>query len=453
MESKNATPNSGEFSPLAAPTGGAPPPATIGLATAIAILVSNMVGTGVFTSLGFQVIDLSSGFALLALWVVGAMLALAGAICYAELGAMLPQSGGEYVYLARAWSPRWGFIGGFVSMTAGFSAPIAIAAIAFGRYASALLPVAPMALTAGVLVLVGTVHWARAAGARVFQLATTSITLVLVVGFIVTGLVVGPVEPLSFAPSPAAWRDIASAPFAISLIYVVYAYTGWNAIGYVAGEIREPQRTIPRAVVIAVLLVASLYLLLHWVFLRTVPLDALRGTVEVGTLSGTRILGDVGGQVVSGIIALVLVATISGFLFAGARVTQAVGAGSPGLAWLAAFATDGVPRRALALQFALIAVLIVTASFEAVLAYAGIALNLSNLLAVVGLMRLRVREPQLARPFRTPLYPLAPLTFAALSLWMIGFVISQRPAVIVAAAGTLGAGALLYEFARRPRGV
>src|SRR5690606_38503477 len=151
-----------------------------------------------------------------------------------------------------------------------------------------------------------------------------------------------------------AWNEITSAPFAISLIYVVYAYTGWNAIGYVAGEVSAPQRNIPRAVVGAVVLVAVMYLMLHWVFLRTVPLDALRGTVEVGALSGARILGDMRGRAMSARIALVLVATISGFLLAGSRVTQAVGAGAAKLSWLGARAADGVPRRALAVQLALI---------------------------------------------------------------------------------------------------
>ena len=423
------------------------PTATFGLPTAVALLVSNMVGTGVFTSLGFQVQDLGSGFALLALWAVGGSLALAGALCYAELGAMFPQSGGEYVYLGRAWSPRVGFIGGFVSMTAGFSAPIAIAGMAFGRYAGAVVPISPMVATVGVLTVVSLVHWTRVSGARVFQVTTTSVTVATIIGFIVTGLLIGPVEPVSFAPSATAWREISSAPFAISLIYVVYAYTGWNSIGYVAGEIREPQRTIPIAVISSVVLVAALYLLLHWVFLRTVPIDALRGTVEVGALSGARILGPIGGRVMSGVIALVLVATISSFLMAGSRVTQAVGAGSPRLRWLAERAADGVPRRALGMQLVLIALLIVTASFEQVLAYAGIVLNLCNLLAVIGLMRLRRIAPDLPRPFRTPLYPLAPLTFAALSLWMIGFVIWQRPAVLLAAAGTIVVGGLLYGWA------
>jgi APA family basic amino acid/polyamine antiporter len=425
------------------------PPATFGLPSAIAILVSNMVGTGVFTSLGFQVVDLSSGFALLALWAVGGLLALAGALCYAELGAMYPESGGEYVYLTKAWSPRLGFIGGFVSMTAGFAAPIALAAIAFGRYVGAVAPIAPLAATSGILTLVAIVQWTGVARARAFQVTTTALTVIVILGFIVTGLAIGPVEPLSFAPDAAAWGEITSAPFAISLIYVVYAYTGWNAIGYVAGEIREPQRTIPRAVIGAVLLVATLYLLLHWVFLRTVSLDALRGTVEVGALSGVAILGAVGGRVMSAVIALVLVATISGFLLAGSRVTQAVGEGSPRLGWLAARTADGVPRRALAFQLALIALLIITASFEQVLAYAGIVLNLMNLLAILGLMKLRRTQPALARPFRTPLYPLAPLVFGALSVWMIAFVVWQRPLVLVAAAGTITLGGALYGWAMR----
>jgi len=408
-----------------------------------------MVGTGVFTSLGFQVVDLSNGFALLALWAIGGLLALSGALCYAELGAMHPRSGGEYVYLTEAWSPTLGFIGGFVSMTAGFAAPIAIAAIAFGRYAAQVANIAPMLATVIVLVLVSLVHLTGVSRARVFQLTTTSTTIVIIAAFIVTGLLIGPREPLSFAPSAASWTEITSAPFAISLIYVVYAYTGWNAIGYVAGEIRDPQRTIPRAVVGAVTLVAVIYLLLHFVFLRTVPLDALRGTVEVGALSGSRILGDVGGRAMSAIIALVLVATISGFLLAGSRVTQAVGEGVGGLGWLGARGADGVPRRALSLQLALIALLIATASFEAVMAYAGIVLNLMNLLAVAGLMKLRRSAPELARPFKTPWYPLTPLLFAALSCWMIVFVIWQRPSVILAAVGTLIVGGALFRWLER----
>ncbi len=423
---------------------------SFGLPSVVALIVGNMVGTGVFTSLGFQVVGTQTGFALLALWFVGGLLSLMGALCYAELGAMLPRSGGEYVYLARAWSPALGFTGGFVSMTAGFAAPIAIAAMAFGRYAAAVAPVPPVAATLGVIAVVATVHWVHVHGARLFQVATSTVTIGVIVGFVVIGLTVGPVEPLSFAPSAAAWREIVAAPFAISLIYVVYAYHGWNAVGYVAGEIREPQRVIPRAVVGAVLLVGALYLLLHLVFLRTTPLAALAGTVEVAALSATRVLGPAGGRVMSGMIAAVLVATVSGFLLAGSRVTQAVTAETRRLAWVGVRGADGVPRRALAVQVGLALLLIATSTFEAVVAYAGVVLNLMNLLAVLGVMRLRRTAPDLPRPFRVPLYPFVPLAFAAISVWMIGFTVSQRPLVLASAVGTLVTGIILHRLVGTP---
>lgn len=422
------------------------PPAVFGLPSVVALIVGNMIGTGVFTSLGFQVVGTRTGFALLALWGVGGLLSLMGALCYAELGAMLPRSGGEYVYLARAWSPALGFTGGFVSVTAGFAAPIAIAAMAFGRYAAAVLPVSPLAATLAVIAVVATVHWVHVHGARLFQVATSTITIGVILVFVAVGLTLGPVEPFPFAPSAAAWREIAAAPFAVSLIYVVYAYHGWNAVGYVAGEIREAQRVIPRAVVGAVLLVGSLYLLLHLVFLRTTPLDDLAGTVEVAALSATRILGPVGGRAMSGMIAAVLVATVSGFLLAGSRVTQAVAAGTRRLAWVGVRAADGVPRRALAVQVGIALFLIATSTFEEVVAYAGVVLNLMNLLAVLGVMRLRRTAPTLPRPFRVPLYPLVPLGFTAISVWMIGFTISQRPGVLLSAVGTLVLGVALHRL-------
>ncbi len=423
----------------------------IGQFTALAILASNMIGTGVFTSLGFQVVDLHAGFTLLTLWALGGVLSLTGALSYAELGAALPHSGGEFVYLGRAWSPVMGFLGGFVSMTAGFAAPIALAGIAFGRYASVVLPISPGTASICVLGLVAVVHWSAVPTARAFQVAATATTLLVIVAFIVVGLVAGPSEPIGFAPTAQSWREIASRPFAMSLIYVVYAYTGWNSVGYVAGEIRDPQRVIPRTVLGGVLLVGTLYVLLHWVFLRTVPARELAGTVEVGALSATRIAGAVGGRVMSGIIALVLVATTSGLVLAGSRATQAVCAGTPGLARWGTLSANGVPRQALFVQFVLVVVLILTASFEKVLAYTGFVLNLTSLLTVVGLFRLRQREPSLVRPYRAWGYPFTPLVFIGLSTWILVAVLVSRPLVLVAALVTFALGGVAYAFTHRTR--
>ncbi len=423
----------------------------VGAATAFAMLISNMVGTGVFTALGFQVLTVHEGFALLSLWVFGAVLSLTGALSYAELGAALPHSGGEFVYLGRAWRPWVGFLGGWVSMTAGFAAPIALAGIAFGRYASALLPVTEMQASLAVLVFVAIVHWSTLRAARRLQVFATTATVVLIASFIVLGLAIGPVQPLSFAPTRAAFAEIVSAPYAVSLIYVIYAYTGWNSIGYIAGDVKDPHRLIPRTVTGSVGVVAALYVLLNWVFLRTVPLSALGGTVEVGALSASRIAGDAGGRWMSGVIAMTLVARISGLTLAGSRATQAVCAGTPRLARIGAVSSNGVPRAALALQFALVAVLLLTGAFETVLAYAGFVLNLSSLVTVMGLLRLRRTEPQLDRPFLVPGYPFTPMLFIALSVWMLVFVLLQRPLVLGAAVLTLASGAAVYALAGQGR--
>jgi APA family basic amino acid/polyamine antiporter len=424
-------------------------PRGIGLATALAILFSNMIGTGVFTSLGFQVVGIRSGFALLALWVVGGAVALCGALSYAELGAALPRSGGEFVYLGRIYHPLLGFLGGWVSMTVGFAAPIALAGIAFGRYLSALAPVDPLAGSLAVLALVILVHAADLRVARRFQVAITTVELLLILGFITAGTLYGRPEPIDFAPSPSAWLDVTSSAFAVSLIYVSYAFSGWNAAGYVAGEIRNPERVLPRAVVIGTALVTLLYVLLNWTFLRTVPLDRLAGVVEVGALSASSMFGPAGGKVMSAVIATLLVATISGMVLAGSRVTQAVASALPRLGWIAARTGRGVPRNAVLVQAGLTAALLLTGSFERVMAYAGFTLNLMTLLTVVGLFRLRRREPDLPRPFRVWGYPVVPALFVLLSVWTLGFVLRERPAEALAGLVTLASGLAVYRLARR----
>ncbi len=406
-----------------------------------------MIGTGVFTSLGFQVVATRSGFALLALWAIGGLLALSGALCYAELGAALPRSGGEFVYLGRAFHPLAGFLGGWVSVTAGFAAPIALAGIAFGRYLGQLVPLTQLEGALLVLALVATVHLSGLRAARWFQVTVTSIKLCLIAAFIVVGVLLGDRQPIRFAPDAAALGDILTPGFAVSLIYVSYAFTGWNAVGYIAGEVRRPARTVPRAIVAGVLTVTTLYLLLNWTFLRVAPLGELAGKVEVGAIAASHIVGPAGGRVMSGIIAALLVATISALTLAGSRVTAAVAGALRRGRILGRRSADGVPRNALLFQFALIVLLLLSGAFEPVLAYAGFTLNLMSLLTILGLYRLRRREPALARPYRTWGYPVTPLVFIGLSLWMLGFTMVERPREALAALATLAVGSLAYRAA------
>lgn len=431
-------------------------PRHFGFAASTSVLIANMIGTGVFTALGFQAAVLQTGGALLSLWMVGGVIALCGALAYAELGAMFPDSGGEFVYLGRAWHPLLGFLGGWVSMTVGFAAPIALAGIAFGRYVSAVVPVSPQIASLLVVAVVVGVHLAGLHAAKRFQVLITTTQLCLVAAFIVAGLAFATPVPIAMGMHGGvdgeAVREIFSKPYAVSLVYVSFAFTGWNAAGYIAGEIVAPHRTIPRAVVASTLLVTVLYVLLNLSFLRTVPLDAVAGKVEVGALSAAAMFGARGGQVMSAIIAAVLVATISAMVLGGSRVTHAVAASLPQWRILGARGADGVPRNAILAQGALILLLLLTNSFEQVMLYAGFTLSLMSLLTVLGMMRLRSIAPSAARPYRAWGYPVTPLLYVALSLWTLGTLLSERPLASLAGLGTVLVGAVVWRAAGGARG-
>ncbi|MGA9267638.1 MAG: amino acid permease, partial [Rhodomicrobium sp.] len=226
--------------------------------TATALAVADMIGTGVFTSLGFQVRDIPSPFALAMLWIVGGLVALSGALSYSELAAAFPRSGGEYNFLSRAFRPSIGFMAGWISATVGFAAPIALAAMAFGQYFAGVAPGAPvLALGIGITWLVSAVHLFGVHSGSALQNISTLIKLGLIVTLILAGLLVANPQPVSFAPSAADIGYITGAPFAISLVFVLYSYSGWNAATYIAGEVKDPEQNLPRSILTAVLIVTG----------------------------------------------------------------------------------------------------------------------------------------------------------------------------------------------------
>src|SRR6266481_2287454 len=243
---------------------------TVSVLVATAIVVADMVGVGVFTSLGFQVKDLPSGFSILALWTVGGLVALCGVFSYSELGAMFPRSSGEYNFLSRAYHPAFGFLAGWVSATVGFAAPVALAAMAFGEYAKSVFPgVPPMALAIGVVFLVSLVQLGGVRHSSTFQLISTILKVALITAFLIAGLVIGTPQPISFAPQGSDLSHVISAPFAIGLVFVMYSFSGWNAATYIIGEMKTPQRNLPRALLAGTLIVLGLYVALNAVFLHT----------------------------------------------------------------------------------------------------------------------------------------------------------------------------------------
>lgn len=416
------------------------------------LVVASMVGTGIFTTSGLLIRDLGSPLAVIAAWLLGGVLALCGALSYGELAAALPRNGGEYQLLSRIYHPAVGFAAGLVSLVVGFSAPLAASALAFGHYLSAVLPGVPPAAAGIAVVVVAAVPHALNVrlGGRV-QSAMTVLEIALVVAFVAAGaargdpsrLLAGGDRPLAVAATPA---------FAVALVYVSFAYSGWNGAVYLAGEVRDPSRAVPRALLGGTSLVVVLYLALNVVFLAAAPPAELAGVVEVGHVAAVRLLGPGAGRALSALIALTLAAAVSAMLMAGPRVYERMGRDYPSLAVLARRSHGRGPVAAVTLQAVLALAMIATSSFGALLLFIGFTLSLVAGLTVAGVFVLRRREPGLARPVRTWGYPVTPLLFVVLSGWMIVHALVENPASSWAGLATAVVGLGLYTALGGRRG-
>src|SRR5437588_2149191 len=423
---------------------------TVGFFTACGIVIANIIGTGVFTSLGFQVADIQSGFALLMLWIVAGIAALCGALCYGELSAALPRSGGEYHFLSEIYHPAVGFMAGFISATVGFAAPIALAAMAFGKYFQGVFNFGSPLLLSFVLVWITALfHFGNLRLGSAFQNLWTIVKLLLIAALIGAGLLVKEKQPVSFLPHAADTMSIFSGAFAVALVYVMYSYSGWNASSYIIGEVKNPERNVPRSLLFGTLIVMAAYVLLNAVFLATAPQDEMRGQLEVGLIAGKHIFGETGGRMVGAAICLGLISAISSMTWIGPRVTMSMGEDHWLLRFLGRKNAEGVPANAVLVQLLIVNLLLLTRSFEVVVIYIQFALLLCSLLTVIGVVVLRMARPNIPRPYRVWLYPLPPIVFAAITVWMMVYLLRSKTTESIAGLGTAIAGFLLYFCARR----
>lgn len=398
-----------------------------GLVTASAFVIANMIGTGVFTSLGFQLMDTTNFISILLLWTLGGIIALCGALVYGELGAAMPRSGGEYHYLREIYHPILGFMSGWASLIVGFSAPVALACMALSTYLAQVFPVLnPMVTALVVLTAVTLVHAYDVKMGGAVQRYFTFFKVLVIIGFIVCGFLL-PVEVQEVTSSVDSFSfdEIFSAGFAVSLIWVYYAYSGWNASAYMANEIRNPQRTIPRSLFISTLIVTVLYVLLNAVFMLSTPVDAMTGQVQVGLIVARHIFGTTGGNAMGLLIALLLISSISSMVFLGPRVSQVMGEDTYILRALSRKSAKGTPSVAIWVQFGISCLLIITDSFELVTKYTGVTLSFFALLTVAGVFVHRHRFPNAIRPYRTWGYPVVPCVFIVLILWSIGYLVYE----------------------------
>ncbi len=419
----------------------------IGLVTATSLVIANMVGTGVFTSLGFQVGEIPSPLPLILLWVVGGIIALCGSLSYGELGAALPRSGGEYHLLSTIYHPAIGFMSGWVSATLGFGAPTALAAIALGKYTAAVFPfVNETHLAGGAVVAITAIHSYSIKTGSLFQVSSTALKVLLILVFIAAAFFTPEPQHISLIPTWQELQLIITPGFAVALIYVSYAYTGWNAAVYIAGEVENPEKNLPNALFSGTLMVLILYVCLNYVFLYSVPMTELEDVVEVGFLSASRIFGQAGGELMSMVISLLLVSTVSAMVFVGPRISMTMGEDMPLLSVLGKKNAKGIPVNALLFQMTVTLLFIYTSSFEQVLIYASFMLTLFTSMTVFGVFVLRWKNPELPRPYKTWGYPITPAIYVLLSLWIMIYVLLDKTTETLIGLGIGAAGLIFYAI-------
>ncbi|MBX3160307.1 MAG: APC family permease [Deltaproteobacteria bacterium] len=430
-----------------------PPRRQLGLGIAAAIVVANMIGTGIFTSTGFQAASLHDPATMLFTWFVGGVLALCGAACYAELGSMMPRAGGEYVYLREAYHPAVGFMSGWVSLTAGFSAPIAAAALAFSKYSGKVIPALDgkwegKLVAAGLIVAISSLHaFDTKLGGRV-QTAFTIGKASLIAVFILAGLLVGDGDWSNLGTvgdglaQLKTWDGLEA--FATSMMWVSLAYSGWNAAAYIAGEIEHPQRTLPRALLLGTGLVMVLYLLLNVVFLYSTPPGQMAGVEEVGDLAARNLFGESFGRVLSTLVALALVSSVSAMLMAGPRVYAAMAADRALPRILATYNERGVPQVAVVTQTVLAIAFVFIGDLDKLVQFVGFTLSIFAALTVSAVFVFRLRKR--TSPYRTWGYPVTPAVFIALSLWFVYLRVKGAPKESAIVGVMLVVGAVIYAL-------
>ena len=382
------------------------PSRKLGLVSATALVVASMVGTGVFTTSGFLLRDLQSPVLVLLVWVAGGLMATLGAINYGALARRIPESGGEYIFLSRTLHPAAGYVAGWVSLLVGFSAPLAFAAFAFGEYGKSWWPgltrawgPEASAKAAGTLLLLvfSALHAAHVRRGAWVQNLTVLVKVALIALF--SGFAF---HRLSITPTPAP-QGLPVWTFAVSLMWVSFSYSGWNAAIYISGEVRDPERNVPRAMIWGALLVTLLYLALNAIFVYAAPMSDLAGKPEVGRIAAQALGGPAWAHAVTSMVALVLVSTVSAQVMAGPRVYAKMAADGYLPRWLAA--TNGPPRAAIALQTILALAMLWSVTFEWLLSYIGFTLGLSTAAAVLGLIVIRRREGPRVRVIGWPWVP------------------------------------------------
>ena len=436
----------------------------LGLASATALVVSNMVGTGIFTTTGFLAGDLGSVPLVLLIWFVGALVAIAGAFCYSELGVNFPSSGGEYVYLTQAYGPVWGFMTGWVSFIAGFSAPIAAQALAFASYLGYFFPSlrngAPYftiggafrfgdaeAVACAVIIGMTLVNLLDLKAVSSLQNIFTGFKIGVLVLLCIAGFAAGTGNWGHF--SMTAVRTSSSglfAQFAVSLCFIYTAYSGWNAATYVAEEIEQPAKTLPRALALGTGIVALLYLALNVLFIYAMPLEQMKGVFAIGSTSAAKLFGPGIGGLFSALMAIALFATINAMVTIGPRVYYAMAKNRAFFAFAGQLSErTRTPINGILMQCGF-ALLVTLTPLPSLMLFIGFTLNIFTVITVASLFFFRSKPNWQKLPVVSFMWPLFPIFYIIVGCWIAYFGLTNEPKMSLTAFGMIALGALVYYF-------
>jgi len=419
----------------------------IGWKTAAALVISNMIGTGVFTSLGYQISDLKNTTSILLLWSIGGLLALIGAFIYSELASKFKQSGGDYIYLSRTFHPVFGYLSSWISLFVGFSAPISLAALAMGKYLNVVFGFDLGKEFAIAMILIVAVFQSFSLNlSSKFQNIFTILKVVFIVVLIVLGFYFAPAVEPNAVVFDSTWKNELLLPaFATSLVYVTFAYTGWNSASYIVEEIEQPKQNLPKALFIGVIFVTISYVLLNYVFLKHASAGTLAGQENVANISFGNLLGN-NVKWVSCFIALQLIATISGYLWIGSRLTQATARENKLWNFMAKENKNRIPVRAIWVHTAISILLIFSGDFEVIFTYTSFVLQILATLAVCTAFF--IKQDQLTI-IKSKFFYVLPAIFLAFSLYICYFVLMQKPKESLFGLGIIALGIVLFYFDKR----
>ncbi|WP_312390377.1 amino acid permease [Chryseobacterium sp.] len=420
----------------------------IGWKTAVAIVVSNMIGTGIFTTLGFQLSDITNTYSIFLLWVIGGILALFGAFCYAELGSYFKGNGGDFIYLKETYHPILGYLVSWISLIIGFSSPVALAALAMSKYLSAFQFSFGNGFAIGIIFLVAASLSFSLKTSSKFHNFFTFIKIAFIIILIALGVFLSNSETvgnsLLFDDS---WKKEMMLPaFATSLVFVTYSYTGWNSASYIAGEIKDVQKNLPKSLIVGTVFVTICYLLVNFIMLKHAPVAQVAGKEDVMGEVANNMLGNTFGKVVNVFIALQLIATISGYLWVGSRLTQAFAKENKLWKSLSVGNQKGIPVRAIFAHAVIATLIILTGSFKEIFVYTAFILQLFASLAISTSYFIKKEDRKI---FKSNVFYVFPTVFLLFSVYILYFTFIHNPKESLIGLGIVALGIVLYLIDRK----